>query len=57
MIKTNWYDEALCKIHFDMHTPGTIQNVGSGFDPQEFASAIKTAGTEAVCFIAQCAYG
>ena len=57
MPKSNWYDDTLCKIHFDMHTPGGIENVGSRFDPQEFASALKNAGAEAVCFFARCAYG
>ena len=57
MARTNWYDETLCKIHFDMHTPGTIQDVGSRFDPREFASAVKSSGAEAVCFFARCAYG
>ncbi len=53
----NWYKQVIRKIHFDMHTPESVENVGKDFDPQAFAKAIKEAGSEAVCFFARCAYG
>lgn len=53
----NWYRDALCKIHFDMHTPGGIENVGRDFDPAAFARTLADSGAEAVCFFARCAYG
>ncbi|HGJ65951.1 TPA: hypothetical protein ENS27_11265, partial [bacterium] len=53
----NWYSQTMRKIHFDMHTPENVENVGKDFDPQAFASAIKKTGAQAVCFFARCAYG
>lgn len=53
----NWYKQTIRKIHFDMHTPESVENVGRDFDPKAFANAIKKAGAEAVCFFARCAYG
>ncbi len=53
----NWYKQVIRKIHFDMHTPESVENVGKYFDYQAFANAIKEAGAEAVCFFARCAYG
>jgi len=53
----NWYANTTCKIHFDMHTPEDVEHVGRDFDPAAFAAAIKSAGAEAVCFFARCAYG
>jgi len=52
----NWYAQVVRKIHFDMHTPGTIENVGRDFDPQAFARAVKEAKSQAVCFFARCGY-
>ena len=43
----NWYKQTMRKIHFDMHTPEDVENVGLSFDPQAFADAIKETGTEA----------
>jgi hypothetical protein len=45
------------KIHFDMHTPAQVENVGRDFDPQAFAIALKAAGAEAVSFFSHCTYG
>lgn len=53
----NWYRQIIRKIHFDMHTPGSVEAVGRDFDPIAFAHAIKEAGAEAVCFFARCGYG
>lgn len=53
----DWYSQVIRKIHFDMHTPGEIENVGRGFDPQGFARAIKEAGAGAVDFFSRDAYG
>jgi len=53
----NWYGEALCKIHFDMHTPHTVERVGEEFDAPAFADSLVRAGAEAVCFFSRCAYG
>ena len=53
----NWYADTTCKIHFDMHTPEDVEDVGRDFDPDAFATAIKGTGAEAVCFFARCAYG
>ncbi|MBM3211136.1 hypothetical protein FJZ33_02885 [Candidatus Poribacteria bacterium] len=53
----NWYKSTIRKIHFDMHTPESVENVGEDFDPQAFAKSVKDAGAEAICFFARCAYG
>ena len=53
----NWYKQIMRKIHFDMHTPESVENVGKDFAPQFFADAIKETGAQAVCFFARCAYG
>ncbi|HOX40474.1 MAG TPA: beta-galactosidase trimerization domain-containing protein [Candidatus Brocadiia bacterium] len=56
-MNTNWYANTLCKIHFDMHTPEDVENVGAEFDPDAFAAAVESTGAEAVCFFSRCAYG
>jgi len=53
----NWYREVTRKIHFDMHTPGQVENVGGDFDPQTFARAVKETGAEAVSYFSRCTYG
>ena len=53
----NWYADTLCKVHFDMHTPGGVEDVGRDFCPEAFARALVDSGAEAVCFFARCAYG
>ena len=53
----NWYTTTTCKIHFDMHTPESVAEVGRDFDPRAFATAVKDAGADAACFFARCAYG
>ena len=54
---SNWYGNVQCKIHFDMHTPDTVEHVGRDFDPESFAAAMAEIGAEAVCFFARCTYG
>jgi hypothetical protein len=54
---TNWYADTLLKVHFDMHTPGHIENIGRDFEPGAFAATLKDIGAQAVCFFARCAYG
>ena len=54
---SNWYGNVQCKIHFDMHTPDTVEHVGRDFDAGAFAAAMKDTGAEAVCFFARCTYG
>ncbi|MBN1511609.1 MAG: beta-galactosidase trimerization domain-containing protein [Phycisphaerae bacterium] len=53
----NWYADHPCKIHFDMHTPEHIRDVGRDFDAARFAALIADTGANAVCFFARCAYG
>jgi len=53
----NWYGDVLCKVHFDMHTPGVVERVGEEFDAARFAGLLADAGAEAVCFFSRCAYG
>ena len=44
---TNWYGQSLRKIHFDMHTPGNVPDIGKNFDADKFALEIKEAGFDA----------
>jgi hypothetical protein len=53
----NWYRDVTRKIHFDMHTPASVENVGRDFDPQAFARALKETGVEAVSYFSRCTYG
>lgn len=53
----NWYKQTIRKIHFDMHTPESVENVGLNFNPKAFANDLKKTGAEAVCYFARCAYG
>ena len=54
---TNWYKDAFCKLHFDMHTPSHIADIASGFDPDEFARRLRIASPDAICFFAKSARG
>ncbi len=53
----NWYAGTYRKIHFDMHTPSTVANVGAGFDAEHFVQAVKNSGAEAVSYFSRCTYG
>jgi len=55
--KKNWYASVYNKIHFDMHAPAEVHNVGRDFDANEFVAMLVKAGVEAVCFFAKCGYG
>lgn len=52
-----WYNAAVRKIHFDMHTPASVEDVGRHFRPRRFAESLADTGYEAVCFFAKCTYG
>ena len=56
-MQENWYADTLCKVHYDMHTPATVLDVGRDFDAPAFARQLKEMGAEAVDFFARCAYG
>ncbi|MBM3242869.1 hypothetical protein FJZ31_41950 [Candidatus Poribacteria bacterium] len=56
-MSTNWYKQTTRKIHFDMHTPESVKNVGRDFNPQVLARSVKEARAEVVCFFSRCAYG
>jgi hypothetical protein len=53
----NWYASAFRKMHFDMHTPGNVTNVGVEFDAEAFARQLDEIGIEAICWFAKCGYG
>lgn len=53
----NSYKKAIKKIHFDMHTPHTVENVGSEFDADIFAQQVADAGCDAVVYFSRGAYG
>ncbi len=51
------YPQTLKKLHFDMHTPQTVANVGGKLDIEKYVEAIKLSGTQSVTLFARCAYG
>lgn len=51
------YHEVVKKLHFDMHTPVNIENVGKNLDVDSYVAAIKASGAESVTLFARCAYG
>ncbi len=53
----NWYREAYCKLHFDMHTPEAVREIAAAFDPEEFVRRLKIASPDAICFFAKSAFG
>ncbi|MBM3500605.1 MAG: hypothetical protein FJX74_18265 [Armatimonadetes bacterium] len=53
----NWYAQAFRKMHFDMHTPGDVTEVGVDFDAEDFARQLDDIGVEAICWFAKCGYG
>ena len=54
---TNWYSDVFRKMHFDLHTPGGVEQIATKFDGAQFARSLKEAHVEAVCFFSKCAYG
>lgn len=53
----NWYNAHPRKIHFDMHSPKRIKDIGKGFDPKAYGDQVKNSGADAVVVFAKCAYG
>jgi hypothetical protein len=53
----NWYAGVFRKIHFDMHTPAGVPDVGRWFVPDRFAGALAEAGYQAACIFTKCTYG
>jgi len=53
----NWYADVYRKMHFDMHTPGTVTEAAVAFDADALAEPLAAAHVEAVCLFAKCAYG
>ncbi len=51
------YQEIVKKLHFDLHTPSSINNVGQDLNVDHYIEAIKTSGAESVTLFARCAYG
>jgi len=45
------------QIHLDFHTSEAIEEVGTGFDPQEFASVLSQAHVDSVTCFARCHHG
>ncbi len=53
----NWYFDAFRKMHFDMHTPAEVTDVGLDFDADSLAQQLSDIGVEAICWFAKCGYG
>jgi hypothetical protein len=45
------------QIHLDFHTPGDVTDVGSSFDPEEFASTMARTHVQSVNLFAKCHHG
>jgi hypothetical protein len=53
----NWYSSAFRKMHFDMHTPGAVTDVGVDFNAEALAGQLEAIAVEAICWFAKCGYG
>jgi len=53
----NWYRDAFCKLHFDMHTPEAVTEIALGFDSGQFIRRLRVAAPDAICFFAKSAFG
>jgi len=53
----NWYADVFRKMHFDMHTPGDVEEVAVDFDAEVLAERLARIGVEAICWFAKCGYG
>ncbi|ONI44423.1 hypothetical protein AN641_07135 [Candidatus Epulonipiscioides gigas] len=51
------YHQVIKKLHFDMHTPSHIKDVGKDLDINAYVEAIKLSGAESVTLFVRCAYG
>ncbi len=47
----------LRQVHLDFHTPGTIPNVGSDFDPERFAATVAAAHVDSMTVFSRCHHG
>ncbi|WP_026574257.1 alpha-amylase family protein [Bacillus sp. UNC438CL73TsuS30] len=45
------------QIHLDFHTSPDIENIGAGFDPEEFAGTLEKAKVNSVTCFARCHHG
>lgn len=45
------------QVHMDFHTSGLIPDIGSAFDPDEFAQTLRTARVDKVNLFAKCHHG
>ncbi|MFI3213376.1 MAG: beta-galactosidase trimerization domain-containing protein [Eubacteriales bacterium] len=50
------YQQVLKKLHFDMHTPEYIEDVGGELDVQRYVEGVKATGAQSVTLFARCAY-
>ncbi|MFC2111707.1 beta-galactosidase trimerization domain-containing protein [Bacteroidota bacterium] len=46
----NFWGENIRKVHFDLHTPGDVVDLGKDFDPVDFAEKLEYAGADAAVF-------
>ena len=47
----------LRQIHLDFHTAGMVENIGSEFNPTEFAQTLVDAGVDSITCFARCHHG
>ena len=45
------------QIHLDFHTGEHIPNIGSEFDPEEFAATLERARVDSITCFARCHHG
>jgi len=53
----SWLSKAYRKIHFDYHTPPSVEAVGSRFKAEEFVEKLSRAGCQAFNFFAKDVFG
>lgn len=53
----NYYSSLPRKVHFDMHSPISIEGIGLDFDVKDYAKQVKASGADAAVVFAKCAYG
>ncbi len=44
-------------VHLDFHTSHEIENIGGGFDKEEFKQNLRTAGIDSITLFAKCHHG
>lgn len=45
------------QVHLDFHTPGSIPDIGAGFDPGAFAAAVTAAHVDSMTVFSRCHHG